>query len=122
MDAQSMLAGGGLTGLAGAIYLACKLVFDWLRDRHNGEITGKSASVTDAATANAVILKSLEALRIENDRLHRKVNHLDAENEQKDNKIAELETRLNQIAGELADRETRLNQIATELAELKSKP
>lgn len=108
MDLQPFLVGTGGGGLVLVLYACGRLVLEWLQERRSGEITSKTASVTDAATANTIILKSLEALQDENTRLQGKVKHLEDEAEKKDAKIADLETRL--------------NAIAVELAALKSKP
>lgn len=102
MNFDDLLVGGGGMGAA-AVFIWCgRLALDWWKDHRSGTLTSKTTSVTDAATANTIILATLTALQAENTRLQRKVEHLEEENEMKDSKITELETRLNAIAVELA--------------------
>jgi len=99
---DQLITGGGITGLAVAIVYMGRLALDWLRDRRSAPINAASAYVGDAATANAVLVKSLEALQAENTRLVSRVQYLEAEDARKDGKISELEQRLSAIANELA--------------------
>jgi len=102
MNFDDLLVGGGGMGAAAVFIWCARLTLDWWKERRTGTLSTKTASVTDAATANTIILATLTALQSENTRLQRKVEHLEEENEMKDGKITELEARLNAIAVELA--------------------
>lgn len=113
MDWGNAVAGGGIAGLILSITYVGRLALDWAKERKTGSVSEKSASVTDAATANTVILKSLEAVVAENGRMQRKIKHLEDESAEKDFKIKDLESRL---AGALSQ----IKDIADELAQLKT--
>lgn len=110
---DQVLAGGGIAGLTIAISYIGRLVLDWVKEKRDGEVVEKSTSVTDAATANAVIIQSLKALGEENSRLQRKVGHLEQESAVKDELIADLGKRLTQA-------QQQIQSIADELAQLKT--
>jgi len=112
---------GGITGFAVAVAYAMNLFIDWLDKRRLGELTEKTtdtsiktASVTDAATANAVILKTLEAVHVENDRLRKSNEEKDAEIARKDDRIDELQNQLREAAAKIAS-------IYDELESMRSK-
>ena len=100
MDA--VITGGGVAGLVLSLTYVGRLALDWWRDRHTVSSSTASAHVGDAATANAVLVKTLEGLQAENGRLQARVQHLEAEDQRKADKITELERRLSDIATELA--------------------
>jgi septal ring factor EnvC (AmiA/AmiB activator) len=121
MMAIDLPAIGGMTGFAAACVYAFTQLLDWLDKRRAGElderstdITEKTASVTDAATANAVILKTLDAVHAENDRLRQSVASKDAEIARKDARIDELQQQLREAAEKIA-------KIYTELESMRSK-
>ena len=99
---DQLITGGGVAGLVVSVVYVGRLALDWLKDKRTAPITAASAHVGDAATANAVLVKSLEALQAENGRLVSRVQYLEAEDARKDSKISELEARLSGIAAELA--------------------
>ncbi|MCW2543122.1 MAG: hypothetical protein JWM40_674 [Frankiales bacterium] len=113
MNADQVLAGGGVAGLVIAVSYIGRLVLDWFKEKRSGDVVEKSTSVTDAATANAVILQSLKALGEENVRLQKKVGHLESESAAKDRKISELNDRLGTA-------QEQIQSIADELAQLKT--
>lgn len=100
---DALVTGGGLGALALAISYIGRLALDWVRERRTGPRETTTAAVTDAATANAVLLSTVEALQGENTRLHKRVATLETENARKDEKLTELEGRLAQIAAELSE-------------------
>lgn len=100
---DELVTGGGLGGIALAVVYVGRLTLDWLRERRKGPVETSTAAVTDAATANAVLLSTVEALQKENGRLNRRVESLETENARKDAKLTELEGRLSSIAAELAE-------------------
>ena len=100
---DALVTGGGIGGLALAIVYVGRLTLDWLRERRKGPVENTSAAVTDAATANAVLLSTIESLQSKNARLWTRVGSLETENARKDAKLTELEGRLSLIAAELAE-------------------
>lgn len=102
MDTTSLLTGGGVAGLLGAAAYLGRLALDWRKEKRAAPRQDAAASITDAATANAVLVQSLDALRAENQRMARKIKHLEDEAEAKDAKIGELERRVQEILDELA--------------------
>ena len=113
MITGDILTGGGAVGLVAVAGYVMKQIFDAWQAARTGDVAEKSTSVTDAATANAVILGSLKALGDENVRLRLSVRHLEEESVLKDTKIRELETKL-------GDALAQIQGIAEELSALKS--
>lgn len=102
MDLSPLLTGGGAAGLVLAVGYIGRLALDAWREKRTAPREQATASVSDAAAANAVLVQSLDALRAENQRMARKIKHLEDEAEAKDAKITELERRVGEILTELA--------------------
>lgn len=99
---DQLITGGGIAGLLVAATYVGRLGLDWLRDKRSAPTTAASVHVGNAATANAVLVATLEGLQAENSRLVKRVADLEAEDQRKDDKIADLEQRLQGIALELS--------------------
>lgn len=112
MTADQWLAGGGILGLITALGVIGRLVLDAWRERRTVPVSERTTAVTDTATANAVILATLEAMAGENTRLRARVLHLERDNEAKATKISELTV-------QVADAQKQLQGIADELQRLK---
>lgn len=109
MDLPSLsgfVTGAGSTGLIGGALYLIKLAFDARRDHRDDVRTDKSSAVTDAATANATLVQTVQALQLENVRQGKKIKHLEEEAELKDRKIDDLGKRLDEIATELSELKT----------------
>lgn len=103
MDLSTIVTSGGMvSGAAAAGYFA-KLAYDGWRAERTDDRLDRTTAVTDAATANATLIKTVEALQQENGRQAKKIEHLEQEAEIKNRKIDDLEKRLNDIASELSD-------------------
>jgi predicted nucleic acid-binding Zn-ribbon protein len=99
---DALVTGGGIGGLALAVVYVGRLTLDWLRERRTAPTETATAAVTDAATANAALVSSLQLLQAENTRLHARVAQLEDEDRKKDEKITVLEAQIAHIATELA--------------------
>lgn len=104
---------GGASGIGAVLAVLGKLYFDWRKTRHDEPLVERSSAVTDAATANTVVLASLDALRKENESLRAKVADLQDENATKDKKLAEFQTRLESM-------QTDMDAMHTELTKLRN--
>lgn len=102
MDINQLLAGSGLTGLVAVLAYGVKLLIDWQRASSDTASTRVTTGMSSAETANAVILKSLEAMERENARLRQRVVDLEASEVAKDAKIDELQAQVQQIMNELS--------------------
>lgn len=104
--ADPITTGGGIAGGIIALVYVGRLALDWWRERK--QETPKAAAalassqVTDAATANAVLVQTVETLQAENGRLSARVQHLEDEATERNRKITDLENQLASIARELA--------------------
>lgn len=103
MDLTTLVTGGGIGTLAAAAAYFAKLGLDGWRAGRTDQRLDRTTAVTDAATANATLVKTVETLQLENVRMAKKITHLEEEAELKDRKIDDLEKRLNDIASELSD-------------------
>lgn len=112
-DVTSAVTGGGSTLLLTAVGYALKLALDWRRQWHAEPREDARARVGDAATANAVLVRTLGELRSENERLVKRVASLEAENEEKDRKLDDLEDRLRSVMVEVS-------RLTDELATLRT--
>ncbi|MFJ9387693.1 hypothetical protein ACIRON_02660 [Nocardioides sp. NPDC101246] len=113
MDLSTIVTSGGMvSGAAAAGYFA-KLTYDGWRAGRTDQRTDRTSAVTDAATANATLVKAMETLERENVRMAKKILHLEEEAEIKDRKIDDLEDRLNGAVRQVAE-------IASELSDLKA--
>ena len=100
-DVSPYITGGGVSALIMALAYAGRQAMDWWRERNTEKRAGGTVQVTDAATANAVLVQTMKLLQHENTRLQVRVRDLEAQDRLKDEKIAELEGRLAAIAVEL---------------------
>lgn len=105
---NTIIGTGGWVGtLAIFAFIAKQLVESWLAKRADkraereseeksglGELT---AGVGNASTVNAIMVKSVETLAAENDRLQRRVAHQDEVIAQKDLQIAERDKTIEQL-------------------------
>lgn len=103
MDLSTIVTGFGSAGLGGGAAYVAKLVFDAWRAERTDDRLDRTTAVTDAATANATLVKTVETLQQENVRQAKKIELLEQEAEIKNRKIDDLEKRLNDIASELSD-------------------
>jgi len=120
MSTSALLANGGVAGLLAVAGMLGKLALDAWRERHAIDRADhvehradRTGAVTDAATANAIVLASLEAVHQENKALRAEVGELRDEIAGKDQKIAGL-------SDALTEAQTEINRIARELATLTS--
>ncbi len=103
MDLPTMVTGGGSGAFVLVAGYIIKLTYDGWRAERTDQRTGRTSAVTDAATANATLVKAMETLQQENVRMATKIKHLEQEAEIKDHKIDDLGKRLDEIASELSD-------------------
>lgn len=113
MDLSPLLTGGGAAGLVLAVGYIGRLALDAWREKRTAPREQATASVSDAAAANAVLVQSLDALRAENQRMARKIKHLEDEAQAKDAKIGELQQALSSA-------QRQIDAIASDLAALKA--
>jgi peptidoglycan hydrolase CwlO-like protein len=102
----TLLSGGG--GGAVLIFVA-KSFYQALSDRWNHQIeekktdiTDRSASISDAATANTLLLATIDAMHKENDRLSMHNSSLQEENAQKNRHIEQLQAEITQMQAHLS--------------------
>lgn len=112
MDIAQVLTGGGSAGLVIAIAYALKLLLDWLKEDRAGRHTESMTTVTNAQTANAVILKSLEAMERENARMRSRVVSLETE-------LADSDAKMDTLRARLIDAQIKISNISRELDEMK---
>lgn len=113
MDIHSLVAGGGITGVLGALAYSAKLALDWYRTHKDEPRIENAAQVSDAATANAVLSQTLHDLHAENQRLTDRVKALEDELAEKERKLDELEIKVRALSNELG-------QVTDELAALRA--
>lgn len=102
MNLNEFFVGSGVTGGIAILAYVVKLVIEWRRVDADVDNQRTAAGFTSAETANAVILKSLEAMERENARLRARVVDLEASEAAKDAKIDELQAQVRQIMSELS--------------------
>ena len=100
---------GGATGLAAGAAWAIQQLLQWLDKRRTAEltedqiqVTATSAAVADAATVNAVMLRNLEAMQHEVERLHGVNGSLVDQLAEKDAKILSAQREIERLMNELA--------------------
>lgn len=100
---------GGATGLAAGAAWALQQLLGWLDKRRTAEITedqqqvsATSSAVADAATVNAVMLRNLEAVQREVERVHGVNADLLDQLAQKDAKILAAQHEIERLMNELA--------------------
>lgn len=119
MDPVSLPALGGLGGLLVALSYAGRLVYDWWRARRKAPIEKASASVSDAATVNAMLSAALKEEREEVQRLSGEVAELRTQNSVLYQRMRELreqyEREITQLRGELEEALDRLESLRLRL-------
>lgn len=116
---QQAAAGGGTLATIGIIGFVVKNLIDAFLEKKRGDTVSVSSSVTDAATANAVVLGSLKALEDENLRLRNDVAVLKQENEEKDQRIFDQDQKISVLETRLSSACIEIKQIHEELTTLK---
>ncbi|MEU0493479.1 hypothetical protein ACOQFV_09120 [Nocardiopsis changdeensis] len=117
MGLDGVVIGGAGASLLGAVAWAISLLFRAAQTRSDAG----TATVTDAAAANAALVSSLNGLQQENERLRARVSSLEDELSQRDERIDALEARIREMESRLHDEQTRLRRMADELAELRQR-
>lgn len=113
-DATAVATGSGTAGLILALGYVAKLALDYLRGRHNDSTSGASAAVTDAATANSVLLKSLDSETRRADRAEARERVKDQQIEDLKAEIADVRDKLAAMTRQVADMSARLNAFHAE--------
>lgn len=117
---ETILTGGGTAALLIALAYAGRLALDWLKERRTGTSAVVSSAVTDAATANSLLLAALQEERIEVQRLSGEVENLRLSNaklyeqmreqrQEYERELAELRKQLGAVSDRLASLQTRLS-------------
>lgn len=117
MGLDGVLVGGAGASLLGAVAWAVSLLFRAAQTRSDAG----TATVTDAASANAALVSSLAALREENARLLARVTSLEAQLDSKDARIDALEAEVREMGGRFHEEQRKLRLMADELADLKQR-
>lgn len=119
---------GGGAGIAAVVIYAGREFNAWYSSKKNHEIaedgsqtTATSAAVADAATANAVLLRSYERLLAENERKDTKIEHLETRNAEKDTKIEVLQNTVRELRAQVHVLLQRLDGVDFELDDLRDK-
>jgi predicted RNase H-like nuclease (RuvC/YqgF family) len=109
---------GGATGIFAAVGWTIREGIGWLTRRKDQEITeadhhvsAQSSAVNDAATVNAVMLRNVEALQLENQRLHGINQGLNDRILEKDRTITEMQLQIQKLMGELDTLYDRLDEL-----------
>jgi hypothetical protein len=109
---------GGASGILVAIGWSVREIITWLGRRKDQEITvagqnvsAVSAAVNDAATVNAVMLRNVEALQVENQRLHGVNITLNERIIEKDKTISQMQDQIRDLMGELDTLYSRLEEL-----------
>lgn len=91
----TLLSGGGggavIIYVIRSLYLALRDRWQHQLDEKKLDVTERSASISDAATANTLLLATIDAMHKENDRLSTHNTSLQAENAQKNLHIEQLQ-------------------------------
>jgi len=117
MGLEGVLVGGTGVSLLGALAWALTFLVKASQTRSDAG----TATVTDAAAANAALVSSLNGLQQENERLRGRVTSLEDELEARDARIDALESRVREMEARLHTEQTRLRALADELAELRQR-
>lgn len=96
---EGLLTGSATAGIGGAGVWAIYLVFRAVQTRSDAG----TATVTDAASANAALLSTVQSLQTENARLQARVGTLESQVAHRDDRIAEMSVRLGGTEDELAE-------------------
>jgi hypothetical protein len=109
---------GGASGIFVAIGWSIREIIQWLNRRKDQElaevghhVTATSSAVNDAATVNAVMLRNIEALQVENQRVHSINTSLVATITEKDRTISEMQSQIQKLMGELDTLYGRLEEL-----------
>lgn len=111
---DTIVGTGGWAGALGVIAFITKQGVDaWVahrrekREEDSGEkqeaLGEVGAAVGNASTVNALMLKSLENLASENDRLLARLSHAESQNDIKDQRIAERDATIEQLKASLEE-------------------
>jgi predicted DNA-binding protein YlxM (UPF0122 family) len=109
---------GGASGILVAIGWSVREMIQWLNRRKDLElaevgqhVTATSSAVNDAATVNAVMLRNIEALQAENQRVHSINTSLVQTITEKDRTISEMQNQIQKLMGELDTLYGRLEEL-----------
>lgn len=98
LNLPSIATGGGLTGLAVIVGLVFKYGLAGLKEKREAKRPGiPVASLTDATSANTVVVNSLKAVAEENIRLNQRVGERDKRIEQQNKLLEERDARIEQL-------------------------
>lgn len=119
--------GGGVGIVAASIY-AAREFNTWYSARKSSdlaedkqEVEKTSAAVTDAATANSILLRLNETLKAEGERKDKRIEHLESRNAEKDAKIEELQGTVRELRAQVHILLQRLDGVDFELDDLRDK-
>ena len=104
-------------GSSGIVGLVAYLVSLWKKskqDKRQEERTKDSVVVTDAKTANAILLESLRELREENARRAKTIQRLEREKQERDELIVELRADIEKIREQFKRAEEKLTLLEGE--------
>jgi uncharacterized coiled-coil protein SlyX len=120
------VAGGGTALVIG---YGVRMFLEYIQQIKSGkleekklEINEDSAQVTDAAATNAIILASLQAIRVENERKDTKIHDLELRNAEKDEKIEKLQNDVRELRSQVHALLRRLDGVDFELGDLRDNP
>jgi len=109
---------GGASGIIVAIGWSVREFIQWLGRRRDQELTeagqavsAVSSAVNDAATVNAVMLRNIEALQQENQRVHSINTSLIQTITEKDRTISGMQEQIRTLMGELDTLYSRLEEL-----------
>ena len=109
---------GGASGIFVAIGWTIRETIQWLTRRKDQglaevgqQVTATSSAVNDAATVNAVMLRNIEALQTENQRVHSINTSLIETITEKDRTISEMQSQIQKLMGELDTLYSRLEEL-----------
>lgn len=116
---ETILTGGGAAALVVALAYAGRLGLDAWKERHSAPTAATSSAVTDAATANSLLLAALQEERVEVQRLSGEVENLRisnsrlyeqmrAQRQDYERELSELRQQLTEVSDRLAGLQTRL--------------
>ena len=117
MGLEGVLVGGTGVSLLGALAWALTFLVKASQTRSDAG----TATVTDAATANAALVSSLHGLQQENERLRARVSSLEDELDERDRRIDALEAQVRDMAARFDEEKRKLRLMADELAELRQR-
>lgn len=109
---------GGASGIFVAIGWTIREAIQWLGRRKDQDlaevgqhVSAQSSAVNDAATVNAVMLRNIEALQAENQRVHSINTDLIQTITEKDRTISDMQEQIRTLMGELDTLYGRLEEL-----------